>query len=77
MKYEKLRAMIDKTLVFEFDTGVKIVGILKEVKPEEGAVKLAVMKDVDILSETGDLIEHHSTFTFVPNKQKKFGIKKE
>jgi len=77
VKYEKLRAMIDKTVVFEFDTGVKIVGILKEVKPEEGIVTLAVMKDVDILSETGDLIEHHANFTFVPNKQKKFGIKKE
>lgn len=69
--------MIDKTVVFEFDTGIKIVGILKEAKPEEGTVKLAVMKDVDILSETGDLIEHHSVFTLVPNKQKKFGIKKE
>ena len=77
MKYEKLRAMIDKTVVFEFDTGVKIVGILKEVSPEEGVVKLAVMKDVDILAENGDLIEHHSNFTLVPNKQKKFGIKKE
>ena len=76
-KYDKLRDMLHKTLTFEYDSGAKVVGVLKELRPDSGPVQLAVMKDVDILSEGGDILEHHPIFSFVPTRLRKFGLKKE
>jgi len=69
--YVKLRNFINRRVEFNYDTGVKIVGRLIECLPEDEAsdVQLAIMENVDILSDEGETLAHHEKFSLVPNTQ--------
>lgn len=70
--YIELRSFQGERLEFIYDTGAKIVGKLKKCLPEEGAVQLALMSDVEIIASDGKILEHHPIFSFVPNQQVRF-----
>lgn len=67
--YQIFRRLIGTRLSFSYDTGAQIVGVLTRCLPEEGAVELVVMKDAEIISSNGTILERHSEFSFVPNLQ--------
>jgi hypothetical protein len=66
-QYQKLRDYVSHRLTFDFDTGARIVGYITTAKPASGPVQLINMTKVDILDSTGRVLEHHETFTLVPN----------
>ena len=72
----KLRDCLNKKIIFEFETGARITGTLIAVEPkdEEGWVQLAILKDVQIISNKGRTLEKHEQFSLVPNKQSGFYI---
>ena len=65
--YEKLREMVSHRVAFDFDTGARVVGYLSGCKPSSGPVQLVAMSSVDVFSSDGSILEHHETFSFVPN----------
>lgn len=76
--YQILRKFIDKKVVFTYDTGAKITGIITECKPAEGAVTLLIMRDAVIAGEDGvTVLEEHPVFSFVPNQQSFFNQVRE
>jgi hypothetical protein len=65
--YAKLRSMVSHRVVFEFDTGARIVGYVSACKPAHGQVQVVNMTKTDLLDSTGRVLEHHEAFSFVPN----------
>jgi len=65
--YDKLRNMVSHRVMFDYDTGARIVGYLAACKPAQGPVQCLVLSKVDILDATGEVLEHHDQFSFVPN----------
>ena len=72
--YNRLHEWISHRVVFEFDTGAKIVGYVAACKPPQGPVQVVQMSKVDILDDKGRVIEHHDEFSFVPNVLTRFRL---
>lgn len=71
--YQILRRFVGKKVEFTYDTGAKIIGVITECKPSEGAVTLIVMQGVTITGGDGyTMMEEHPVFSFVPNQQSFF-----
>jgi hypothetical protein len=66
-RYDKLRDYVSHRITFDFDTGARIVGYITSAKPATGPVQAVNMTRVDILDATGRVLEHHDSYTLVPN----------
>jgi hypothetical protein len=66
-QYQKLRDFVSHRVTFDFDTGARIVGYVTSAKPAAGPVQVLNMTRVDILDATGRVVEHHESYTLVPN----------
>ena len=66
-QYQKLRDYVSHRITFDFDTGARIVGYVTSARPAAGPVQLLSMTRVDILDATGRVLEHHDSYTLVPN----------
>ena len=71
MDYVRLRNFINRRVEFNYDTGTKIIGRLIACLPEDKTsdVQLAIMEDVNIFSDEGEVLAHHEDFSLVPNMQ--------
>ena len=65
--YNRLSELVSHRVVFEYDTGARVVGYIAACKPPQGPVQLIQMSKVDIFDEKGRLMEHHEQFSLVPN----------
>lgn len=65
--YEKLREYVSHRLVFEFDTGARIVGYLAGCKPAEGPVYVANLSHATMLDARGEVLESHDKLSICPN----------
>lgn len=65
--YAKLRQMVSHRVTFEFDTGARVVGYVAGCKPATGQVQVVNMTKTDLLDATGRVLEHHESYSFVPN----------
>ena len=65
--YAKLRELVSHRVAFEFDTGAKITGYVSACKPASGPVQVINLIKADILDATGRVLEHHESFSLVPN----------
>ena len=66
-QYQKLRDYVSHRMTFDFDTGARVVGYITSAKPAAGPVQVLNMTKVDILDSTGRVLEHHESYTLVPN----------
>jgi len=66
-QYQKLRDYVSHRVTFDFDTGARVVGYLTSAQPATGPVQLVNMSKVDILDATGRVLEHHESYSLVPN----------
>ncbi|MBI4509573.1 MAG: hypothetical protein HY698_08040 [Deltaproteobacteria bacterium] len=65
--YAKLRQLVSHRVTFEYDTGAKIIGYMAACKPATGTVQVVNMTKVDIVDGSGRVLEHHDSFSMVPN----------
>jgi len=65
--YGKLRELVSHRVTFEYDTGAKVVGYMAACKPATGPVQVVNLTKCDILDATGRVLEHHESFSLVPN----------
>ncbi len=72
--YNRLRELTSHRVVFDYDSGARIVGYVAQCKPPQGPVQLVQMSKVDIFDDKGRLMEHHEEFSFVPNVLTQFRL---
>ena len=65
--YAKLRELVSHRVTFELDTGAKVVGYVSACKPGTGPVQVVNLTKADIFDATGKVLEHHESFSLVPN----------
>jgi hypothetical protein len=65
--YAKFRELVSHRVSFDYDTGARVVGYLAGCKPASGPVQVVNLTKADILDSTGRLLEHHESFSLVPN----------
>jgi hypothetical protein len=65
--YLKLRELVSHRVVFDYDTGARVVGYVAGVRPASGPVFVVMLSRADILDDKGRVIEHHDEFSLVPN----------
>lgn len=65
--YAKLRQMVSHRVTFEYDTGARVVGYLHACKPASGPVQVVNLTKADLLDATGRVLEHHESYSLVPN----------
>lgn len=57
-----LRGALGARVAFDYETGVRISGLLLAVRPARGTVDFAVLADACILDPNGTTLEHHDRF---------------
>jgi hypothetical protein len=65
--YGKLRELVSHRVVFNYDTGARVVGYVAACKPPTGTVQVVVLSHADIFDSEGRVLEHHDEFSLVPN----------
>jgi hypothetical protein len=65
--YSKLHDLISHRVNFEYDTGARIVGYLASVQPSSGSVQFAVLKKVELIDASGNILAHLDETTVSPN----------
>jgi hypothetical protein len=65
--YGKLRELVSHRLVFEYDTGARVIGYLAACKPGEGPVQVANLSHVELRDADGELLESHDKLSICPN----------
>jgi hypothetical protein len=72
--YSKLRELVSHRVMFEYDTGARVVGYIAGCKPATGPVLVVMMSRVDVLDDKGRVLEHHDEFSLVPNVMTTFRL---
>jgi hypothetical protein len=65
--YQKLRELVSHRVVFDYDTGARVVGYVSGVRPASGPALVVMLSRADILDDKGRVIEHHDELSIVPN----------
>ena len=62
----RLRNLVGKRVLFQFDTGSQAVGVLASCLPDAGAVHLVELEKVSLISREGVLLREVETYPFIP-----------
>ena len=65
--YSQLRQMVSHRVTFDFDTGAKVTGTIGRCLPDTGPVQLVTLNRVEVMDADGEVLEHHESFSMVPN----------
>jgi hypothetical protein len=65
--YTKLHDLVSHRVVFEFDTGARIVGYLASCQPSSGAVQFVVLKKAELADAGGRIVHKADELTVCPN----------
>ncbi|NMC71199.1 MAG: hypothetical protein GYA57_14190 [Myxococcales bacterium] len=62
----RLRSLVGKRVLFQFDTGSQVVGRLARCLPDLGAVHLVEVEQAALISREGVLLREVPSYPFIP-----------
>ncbi len=62
----RLRSLVGKRVLFQFDSGSQVVGTLARCLPDLGAVHLVELEEVSLISREGVLLRELPSYPFIP-----------
>ena len=72
--YSKIHDLISHRIQFEYDTGVRVVGMLNSCQPSQGPVEFVVVHDVKLYSAGGKLFREMPELILCPNVLTGFAV---
>jgi hypothetical protein len=62
----RLRSLVGKRVLFQFDSGSQAIGTLARCLPDAGAVHLVELERVALISREGVLLRELDAYPFIP-----------
>ncbi|MBN1770294.1 MAG: hypothetical protein JXB32_03445 [Deltaproteobacteria bacterium] len=62
----RLRSLVGKRVLFQFDSGSQVVGTLARCLPDLGAVHLVEVEGASLISREGVLLRELPSYPFIP-----------
>lgn len=62
----RLRSLVGKRVLFQFDSGSQVVGVLARCLPDLGAVHLVEVEQASLISREGVLLREVPSYPFIP-----------
>ena len=62
----RLRSLVGKRVLFQFDSGSQAIGVVARCLPDAGAVHLVELEKVSLISREGVLLRELETYPFIP-----------
>ncbi|MBI5502523.1 MAG: hypothetical protein HY907_19925 [Deltaproteobacteria bacterium] len=62
----RLRSLVGKRVLFQFDSGSQAIGVVARCLPDAGAVHLVELEKVALISREGVLLRELETYPFIP-----------
>jgi len=63
----RLRSLVGKRVLFQFDSGSQVVGTLARCLPDLGAVHLVEVEGAALISREGVLLRELPSYPFIPS----------
>jgi hypothetical protein len=63
----RLRSLVGKRVLFQFDSGSQVVGTLARCLPDLGAVHLVEVEQAALISREGVLLRELPSYPFIPS----------
>jgi len=63
----RLRSLVGKRVLFQFDSGSQVVGRLARCLPDLGAVHLVEVEQAALISREGVLLREVASYPFIPS----------